>query len=143
MQNFRSGAHTIFDCKYHLVWVTKYRFPVLSRDIGTRLRDIVREICMKHRVQILKGHVSKDHVHLHVSIPPSMAVSKLMQYMKGNSSHKLMKEFKNLQKKYWGQHLWARGFFVSTTGTVTDEVIQKYIEGHEKFGLDDGFSVGE
>ena len=142
MQNYRKGAHTVFDCKYHVVWVTKYRYAVLSQDIGLRLRDIVREICMRNRVQILKGHVSKDHVHLHVSIPPSVAVSKLLQYLKGQSSHKLLQEFKSLSKRYWGQHLWARGYFVATTGVITDDVIQKYIQGHERFGEDDEFTVG-
>ena len=143
MDNYRTGAHTVFDCKYHIVWVTKYRYSVVTEDIGLRLREIVREICMKHRVQILKGHISSDHVHIHVSVPPSIAVSKVVQYMKGQSSHKLLQEFKLLSKRYWGQHLWAGGYFVATTGTITDEVIQKYIAGHESFGEDDGFSVGK
>ena len=97
---------------------------------------------MKHRVQILKGHVASDHVHLHVSVPPMLSISKLLQYIKGHTSHKLLKEYKHLSKRYWGQHLWARGYFVSTTGVVTDEVIQQYIAGHEIHAGDDGFTVG-
>ena len=142
MENYRRGAHTVFDCKYHLVWVTKYRYHILSGEVGVRCRDLIRQTCLKNRVQILKGHVSVDHVHLHVSIPPSMAVSKLLQYIKGRTSHTLMQEFKHLSKRYWGQHMWARGYFVSTTGVVTDEVIQKYIAGHEKFSEDDDFTIG-
>lgn len=142
MENYRKGAHTVFDCKYHIVWVTKYRYTVLTGEIGLRLRELVRQICLKNRVQILKGHVSSDHVHLHLSVPPSLSISKLLQYIKGQTSHKLLQEFKPLSKRYWGQHLWARGYFVSTTGTVTDEVIQQYIAGHEKFGDDDGFTIG-
>ena len=87
MENYRRGAHTVYDCKYHIVWVTKYRYQILSGEVGLRLREIVRQVCMKHRVQILKGHVSSDHVHLHVSIPPSISVSKFLQYVKGKSSH--------------------------------------------------------
>lgn len=142
MKNYRRGAHTVYDCKYHIVWVTKYRYQILSGEVGLRLREIVRQVCMKHRVQILKGHVSSDHVHLHVSIPPSISVSKFLQYVKGKSSHVLLQEFRPLSKRYWGQHLWARGYFASTTGTVTDEIIQKYIAGHESIQEDDGFTIG-
>ena len=142
MDNYRKGAHTVFDCKYHIVWVTKYRYSVLSKDIGLRVRDLVRQISLRNQVQILKGHVSGDHVHIHVSIPPSVAVAKYVQYLKGNTSVKLLKEFRSLSKRYWGQHLWARGYFVSTTATVSDEVIQRYIAGHEKFEEDDGFTIG-
>ena len=141
MNDYRKGAHTLFDCKYHLVWVTKYRYQVLRDAVGFRVREIAREVCARHNVQILKGHVSTDHVHMHVSIPPNIAVSKFMQYLKGKSSHRLQSEFKHLKKRYWGQHLWARGFFVATTGTVSDEVIQKYIEGHEIRDEKDEFSV--
>ena len=141
MDGYRKGAHTVFDCKYHLVWVTKYRYQVLKGAVGLRVREISREVCGRYNVQILKGHVSVDHVHLHISIPPSMAVSKFVQYLKGKSSHHLMCEFKHLKKRYWGQHLWARGYFVATSGTVSDEVIQKYIEGHEFRNEKDEFSV--
>ena len=109
--------------------------------MGFRVREIAREVCARHNVQIMKGHVSVDHVHMHVSIPPNISVSKFMQYLKGKSSHRLQSEFKHLKKRYWGQHLWARGFFVATTGTVSDEVIQKYIEGHEIRDEKDEFSV--
>jgi putative transposase len=141
MENYRRGSHTVFDCKYHFVWVTKYRYQVLRGEPALMVREVTREVCLKHDVQILKGHVSSDHVHLHVSVPPSMAVSKLVQYIKGKSSHRLLSEFSQLKKKYWGQHVWARGYFVSTTGVVTDEVIQNYIRGHEETMHDDGFSV--
>lgn len=142
MENYRKGAHTVFDCKYHIVWVTKYRYQVLTGEVGTRLRDLVREVCAKNRAHILKGHVAPDHIHIHVSVPPNISISKLLQYIKGRSSHKLMQEFRHLSKRYWGQHLWARGYFVATTGVITDEVIQKYIEGHETLTEDDAFTVG-
>lgn len=112
MDNYRHGAHTVFDCKYHIVWITKYRFQVLKGEPGLRVRELTREVCLKHQVQILKGHVSSDHVHLHVSVPPQISISKLVQYIKGNSSHKILSEFPHIKKRYLGQHLWAKGFLV-------------------------------
>ena len=137
---YRKGAHTVYDIKYHLVWVTKYRYQVLKGEIARRARDIIRDICMQHEVLILKGHVSADHVHLFVSGPPKLSVSSLMQYVKGKSSRKLQEEYPTLGKRYWGQHLWARGYFCATSGTVTDEMITAYIEHHEK-PQDDVFTV--
>ena len=83
MPDYRTGAHTVYDIKYHVVWVTKYRFAVLSGEIAVRARDIIRDICMQHDVRIVKGHVSRDHVHLFVSAPPRLSVSQIMQYIKG------------------------------------------------------------
>jgi putative transposase len=137
---YRKGAHTVYDIKYHLVWVTKYRYHVLQGEIARRARDVIRDICMQHDVIILKGHVSRDHVHLLVSAPPRLSVSEMMQYIKGKSSRKLQEEYPTLGKRYWGKHLWARGYFCATSGTVTDEMIATYIEHHEK-PLDDVFTV--
>ena len=129
---YRKGAHTVFDIKYHVVWVTKYRFSVLKGEIALRARDVVREVCMQHDVTILKGRVSRDHIHLFVSAPPSLSVSKMMQYIKGKSSRRLQQEYPTLRKRYWGRHFWARGYFCASSGTVTDEMIAAYIEHHER-----------
>ena len=83
MQNYRKGSHTLFDLKYHLVWITKYRKQVLAGAVAERTRDLIREICKSNEVEILKGHVSRDHIHLFVSVPPKLSVSKVMQYLKG------------------------------------------------------------
>jgi putative transposase len=139
---YRKGAHTVHDIKYHLVWVTKYRYHVLQGEIARRARDIIRDVCMQHDVIILKGHVSRDHVHLLVSAPPSLSVSDMMQYIKGKSSRKLQEEYPTLRKRYWGRHLWARGYFCASSGTVTDEMIATYIEHHEK-PQDDVFTVAD
>ena len=128
MGKYRKGAHTVYDIKYHIVWVTKYRYKVLRGDVGYRVRELVQRTCMSNNVDILKGHVSPDHVHLFVSVPPQLAPSKLLQYLKGKSSHKLLSEFEQLKRRYWGRHLWARGYFCATSGTVTDEMIKAYIE---------------
>ncbi len=143
MENYRASAHTRFDIKYHFVWTTKYRKAVLTGQVGIRLRDLVREVCRTNDIEILQGHVSGDHVHILVSAPPNMSASKIMQYIKGKSSRKLMMEFRHLNKQFWGRHMWARGYFVATSGNVTDEVIQEYIrlQGEERASGDENFRI--
>ena len=140
MQMYRKGSHTIYDIKYHIVWITKYRKPVMSGLVTNRCREIIRQVCKENEVEIVKGHISKDHVHLLVSVPPILSVSKLVQLMKGRSSRKLLMEDKNLQKQYWGQHLWARGYFVASSGNITDEMIKEYIENQD-IEKDDDFKI--
>lgn len=113
MEQYRTSAHTRFDLKYHFVWITKYRKGILGGQVGLRLRELVVEVCKANDVEILQGHISKDHVHVFVSVPPQLAPSKLMQYIKGKTSRKLMMEFKHIQKAFWGRHVWARGYFVA------------------------------
>jgi len=143
MENYRASAHTRFDIKYHFVWTTKYRKAVLAGEVGIRLRELVREICRTNEIEILQGHVSRDHVHVLVSAPPNMSPSKIMQYIKGKTSRKLMMEFRHLNRQFWGRHMWARGYFVATSGNVTDEVIQEYIrlQGQEAPKDDENFQV--
>ena len=126
-EEYRHGAHTVYEIHLHIVWVTKYRRAVLSGEVGLRVRDLIREICGQADVMIIKGHVGKDHVHLFVSIPPQVTISRLVQRLKGKTSYKLMQEFPHLRKKFWGQHLWARGYFCCSSGNVTDEVVKQYI----------------
>ena len=128
MVAYRKGGHTLYDIKYHLVWITKYRYPVLRGDIALRARDLIREICQSREVLIIRGALAPDHVHILVSSPPSLSVSKLVPYVKGRSSHKLQREFPRLRKRYWGQHLWARGSFCATVGSVAEESIKLSIE---------------
>jgi putative transposase len=144
MEHYRTGSHSRFDIKYHFVWVTKYRKSILSGEVGIRLREIVREVCRTNEIEILQGAVSSDHVHVLLSCPPSLSPSKIMQYIKGKSSRKLLMEFKHLQKQYWGRHLWARGYFVASSGNVTDEAIMEYIrqqEGTEPGDGGDNFQI--
>ena len=142
MAEYRKGAHTVYDLKYHVVWATKYRYHVLKGGIGVRVRDIIREVCMSNDIIIIKGHVSVDHVHLYVSAPPRLSVSKMVQYIKGKSSRRLQQEYPSLRKRYWGQHLWARGYFCATSGTVTDEMVKAYIEQQDK-PPEDNFRVSD
>ena len=140
MQDPKRGSHTVWDCKYHLVWVTKYRFPSW-RDVGQRARELLREIARANEMTIYAGAINRDHVHMLISIPPQMSVSRAVQFLKGKSSHKLLTEFQSLRKRYWGQHLWARGYWVATSGNVTDEVWKKYIEDPKPEIPDDHFTV--
>jgi putative transposase len=145
MTEYRKGSHTIYDIKYHIVWITKYRKAVLRGEIGVRLRELIRQTCEAQEVYIEKGHIAVDHVHLLLSVPPNIAVSDLVQRLKGRSSRKMLEEFGELRRQFWGQYLWARGYFVASSGNVTDEVIAQYIEmQNEKPKNDDeNFQVGE
>ena len=143
MQNYRKTSHTTYDCKYHIVWITKYRKKVLTGIVAERVRELIRGICKEHEVEIRKGHVSKDHVHLFVWVPPHLAISKLVHYMKGKSSYKLLSENKDLSKAFWGRHLWGWGYFVATSGNVTDEVIIEYIQNQDNQESDDDFTIAE
>jgi len=107
---YRKSSHSVFSIEVHIVWITKYRYKVLEGDVAIRTRDMIRRICTEEHAEIISGVVSKDHVHLLVSIDPSTSISKLVQYLKGKSSRKLQQCFPHLKKRYWGQHLWARGY---------------------------------
>jgi len=130
MENYRKSSHTVSRLTVHIVWVTKYRYHVLKGDIQSRCRDLIVQICNSENVQILKGVVSKDHVHIHVEYPPSLSISILAKKLKGRTSHLLQQEFPELGKKYWGQHFWAVGYGVWSTGNITDEMVQEYLEHH-------------
>ena len=140
MAEFRKGSHTVYDIQYHIVWTTKYRYKVISGKIAERLRELVRQGCSARGITIISGSVSKDHVHMLISCPPTLAPSKIMQYLKGRSSKMLQEEFPELRKRFWGQHLWSTGYFCRTVGAVTEEMVRKYIEqqksdGNESFKI--------
>ena len=141
MADYRKGSHTIYDIQYHFVWVTKYRYHVLRGEVAKRARELVLQSCLSRDIKIIKGHVSQDHIHILVSCPPRLSPSKVMQYLKGRSSRLLQDEFPHLKKRYWGRHLWARGYFCATVGTVTQEQIKEYIERHKHEPFDENFTI--
>ena len=143
MEKYRKSSHTVYDLKYHIVWITKYRKPVLRGEVSKRVRELLREICKSTDVEIVKGHISPDHVHLFVSVPPHISVSKLVQSLKGKTSRKLMSEYKRLSRAFWGRHIWARGYFVVSSGKVTEDVIKKYIEEQGKEPPEGDFQIDE
>lgn len=136
--DYRYGSHTVFNIEYHFVWVTKYRYKVLTGDVAQRLIELIRQTCEAFEIRIIKGVVSKDHVHVLLSAPPTMAPSEIMRRIKGRTSNKLFEEFPLLKKRYWGKHFWARGYFCTTVGQITEEMIKAYLEHHfEPSPMDD------
>ncbi|MBL4870597.1 MAG: IS200/IS605 family transposase [Robiginitomaculum sp.] len=127
---YQKGKHCVFYHRYHLVWSTKYRYQVLQGDIRLRIRDIIRQVCNENGVDIIKGVISKDHVHMFVSVPPKLSISDFMRKAKGRSSRKIQMEFPELKKRYWGRHFWGRGYFSTTSGQITDDIILQYLEAH-------------
>ena len=128
MAEYHHRGHRVTNLKYHLIWVTKYRFTVLKGDGAVRCRDLLRQICQAREGSIGRGAVSPDHVPLLVSAPPLLAPAKLVQYLKGSSSRRWQEEFPALRKRYWGQPLWARGYFCATVGAVDEKTIKRDIE---------------
>jgi putative transposase len=103
--------------------VTKYRYKVLSGDIGQRVRELVRQTCEAFEIRIIKGVVSKDHVHILVSAPPELSVSDMMRHIKGRSASKLFEEFPELKRRYWGRHFWAQNCFYVPAEDMTEDMI--------------------
>ena len=130
MKENRHGSHSVTRLTAHVVWVTKYRYPVLKGDIQQRCRALIIQICDAEDVRILKGVGSKDHVHIHIEYPPSKALSDLVKRFKGRTSRLLQQEFPALQKQYWGRHFWAIGYGAWSTGNITEEAVQEYLEHH-------------
>ena len=117
MDDYRHGPHTVYTIHLHLVWITKYRKPVLAGEVGLRVRELVREICGQHDVQIIKGHVSKGHVHLFVSLPPQVTISRLVQRLKGKTAYKMLQEFAYLRRQFWCGICGPGGTFAVAAGT--------------------------
>jgi putative transposase len=109
MAEYRHSAHAVFDLKVHVIWCTKYRYKILRGRVAERARDLIGQICQARDVVIVRGAVSPDQMHLLLWAPPVLSPAKLVQYVKGRSSRHLQAEFPELRKRYWGQHMWARG----------------------------------
>jgi putative transposase len=139
--DYRHGEHAKYKIQYHFVWITKYRYQLLTGDIALRVRELVRQTCEAFEIQILRGVVSKDHIHLLVSAPPTMAPSEIMRRIKGRSSSLLFEEFPHIKKRYWGRHFWARGYLCVTSGELTEEMIKEYLSHHFEKDPNDGFEL--
>ena len=132
MGNLRKGSHSVHQLHVHIVWSTKYRFLVLKGEIQLRCRELIRQSCDSLDIQVLKGVVSGDHIHLHLSYTPKISVSDIVKRLKGRSARMLFEEFGELRKRYWGGHLWGIGYGAWSTGNITDEMIQEYLEHHRE-----------
>ena len=124
------NGHTVSRLTAHIVWSTKYRYKVLVGDIQQRCRTLLIQICDSEDIIILKGVVSKDHVHMHIEYRPSQDISSIVKKYKGHTSRKLQLEYTELKNKYWGKHFWGIGYAAWSTGNVTEEMIKEYLEHH-------------
>jgi len=134
------GAHTVSKLAAHIVWSTKYRYRVLTGEPQARCRDLIKQSCDAVNITILKGVVSADHVHLHILYPPKLAISEVVRKIKGRSAKKLLEEYHQLKQRYYGGHLWGIGYGVWSTGNITDEMVNKYLDHHKETpNTDDNF----
>ena len=131
----------VYRLRYRLC--VHHQVPQAGSAIGKEVRDLTREICRSLDIEIVKGHVRPDHVHLLLDVPPRLAPSRVKQAIKGKTSHHLLQDHRKLRKEFWGRHLWARGYFVATTGNVSDTMVAEYIETQDVETRDDDFRVTE
>jgi putative transposase len=126
-----SLSHSLWECKYHVVWIPKYRKKAIYDQLRKYLGATLRELAMQKESQILEGHLQVDHVHMLISIPPKYAVSQVVGFMKGKSAIQIARNFMGNRKNFTGQHFWARGYYVSTVGR-DGKVVREYIKQQER-----------
>ena len=144
MAPYRRGSPTVYELHCHFVFTTKYRKPALRGDVGLEVRGMIQQICRAHDITIVAGHVRSDHVHLRLSVPPHLAPSRVMQAIKGKTSHRLLMDHRKLRAAFWGRDLWSRGYVVCSSGSVTDEMIADYLRTQDAEPQDDDrFKVSE
>ncbi len=119
----------------HIVWSTKYRYNILKWDLQLRCREIPIEVCEAQDIEILKGVVSSDHVQVHIEYAPKLNRTGIVKNLKGRPSKKLQQEFPSLKKRYWGNHFWADVYGVWSSGNITHEKVNAYLEHHRRMGL--------
>ena len=132
MGKYRRLTHVVYKCDYHIVFTPKYRFRILTGEIAAAMEQDLRQVCSWKEVEIDEMSVQIDHVHMVVSIPPRLSVSDFMGVLKGKTAIRIFKSHPNLKKKpYWGNHFWARGYFVNTVG-INEEMIRRYVKYQEE-----------
>jgi putative transposase len=131
MYDEQSLSHTRWECKYHVVWIPKYRKKVIYVSLRKYLGEILRELAAQKESKIVEGHLMSDHVNILISVPPKLAVSQVVGFIKGKSAIQIARNFQSRKKNFVGQHFWARGYYVSTVGK--DEVaVRDYIKKQEQ-----------
>ena len=131
MGTAESLSHTRWECKYHLVWIPKYRRKVLYGQLRKHLGEVMHDLAYQKESQILEGHLIADHVHMLISIPPKYAVAQVVGYIKGKSAIHIARTVGGRQRNFTGEHFWARGYFVSTVGR-DEKAIRDYIQRQEQ-----------
>ena len=132
MSRFKKLSHTIYECKYHVIFCPKYRYKIFKGEIGEYTGQQIYVLSkQKDMVEVLELNVQPDHIHLVISLPPKYAVSEVMGYLKGKLSLRLFQKYESVGKRYWGRHLWSRGYCVSTVG-LNEDLIRRYVKHQEK-----------
>ena len=130
--SYRKLSHATYDCRYHIVFVPKYRYRVLENEkVRQFMQMVFEQICEWKEIILIEGAIRPDHVHLYLSVPPKYAISEVVQWLKGKSASRAFQQFPELLNRYWGGHFWARGYFVGTIG-ITDTIIKHYIQTQEQ-----------
>jgi putative transposase len=130
-QRFKRLSHSLYECKYHIVFCPKYRYRILKEAIGEYVKQQVYQLWQKDQIEELELKVQPEHVHMVVSLPPKYAISEFMGYLKGKLALRMFQQYESLGRRYWGRHLRARGYCVSTIG-LDEEKIRKYVQWQEK-----------
>ena len=132
LSRFKKLSHTIYECKYHIIFCPKYRLRIFRDEIRDYTEYQLRRLLdQKDSIEILEVHVCEDHIHMVLSVPPKYSVSSLLGYLKGKLALRLLQKYESLQTKYWGRHIWSRGYFVSTVG-IDEDQIRKYVRYQEE-----------
>ena len=124
-------SHVVWDCKYHIVIVPKYRYKFFDREVREAVKDEIKKLCVWMRIEIIEGNVSADHIHMCLAIPPKHAISEVIGTLKGKSAIRMFNKFPELRQRYWGSHFWSRGYYVNTVGK-NEEMIRQYIKDQDK-----------
>jgi putative transposase len=130
MNDSETLSHTQWECKYHVVFISKYRRKVLYGELRRYLGEVFRQLAMQRESRVEEGHLMADHVHMMVAIPPKYSVAQVVGYIKGKSAIHIARTFGERKRNFVGQHFWARGYFVSTVGR-DEHVIREYIRKQE------------
>ena len=131
MNDYKKLTHTTWECKYHLVWIPKYRKKVLYGNLRKYLGEVFKELALHKESEILEGHLMGDHVHILISIPPKYAVSQVVGYIKGKSAIHIARTYVGRRRNFVGQSFWARGYFVSTVGR-DESIVRKDIKRQDE-----------
>ena len=130
MNTAESLSHSKWECKYHIVWIPKYRKKSLYKELRLQLGTILRNLATQKDCTILDGHLMPDHVHILISIPPKHSVSQVVGFIKGKSAIAIARTFMGRRQNFTGQHFWARGYYVSTVGK-DEQAVRNYIQHQE------------
>ncbi len=132
MSRFEKLSHVLWHCEYHIIWVPKYRYRILTGAVRQEVYDCIQVYSSRLKCEITEINVQPDHVHLLIKVPPKQSISSLMGALKGRTAIRVFKQFPHLKKRpYWGNHFWAKGYCVDTVG-LDSEMIRKYVKHQEK-----------